>query len=336
MSFVVEYIWLDSKNKTRSKTRVLTPKSGLPFGITDIPDWNYDGSSTGQADSDGNTEIILKPRMLYKNPFYRTGKHWFVLCDITNGLRKKAVDIFDQLPEEEPWFGLEQEYFIFYKDFDNGNMNETQGEYYCGVGFGGLNRTDNRRFFERIIAEEHLDACLYAGLNMSGLNAEVACHQWEFQVGPCEGIAAADQLYVARYILERIAEKYDCVIDYRPKLNNKINGSGCHVNFSTRSTRVDGGLAIMIDKYIPNLGEHHTHDVQMMGENNDLRLTGRHETSSYDSFSFGIGTRNTSVRIGNDTHRDGFGYFEDRRPAANMEPYTVTSLIFQRCCLNIF
>ncbi len=334
MSFVIEYIWLDGANKTRSKTRVLKLKAtNYGIAITDIPDWNYDGSSTGQADSDGNTEMILKPCMLYKNPFHRDDKHWFVLCDITNGPRKRAVEIFEQLSQEEPWFGLEQEYFIFYKDFGLNMLNETQGPYYCGVGYGELNRLDNRKFFERIIAEEHLDACLYAGLTMSGMNAEVACHQWEFQVGPCEGISAADQLYIARYILERIAEKYDCIIDYRPKLNNAINGSGCHVNFSTCSSRKEGGLRLMIDKYIFNLGKCHLEDVQKMGEHNELRLTGKHETSSYKTFSFGIGTRNTSVRIGNETHRDGCGYFEDRRPAANMEPYLVTSLIFQRCCL---
>lgn len=332
MSFVVEYIWLDSEYKTRSKTRVLKPTSKLPFGITDVPDWNYDGSSTGQSGSDGNTEIILKPCMLYKNPFHRDNYHWFVLCDV-QGIRKKAVDIFDQLMEEEPWFGLEQEYFIFHKDF-SGDLNDKQGPYYCGVGFGYINRQDNRKFFERIIAEEHLDACLYAGLNMSGMNAEVACHQWEFQVGPCEGISAADQLYVARYILERIAEKYDCRINYEPKLLNTMNGSGCHVNFSTRSSRGEGGLAMITEKYIPNLGKNHSEDIQTMGKNNQFRLTGKHETSSYDTFSFGIGTRNTSVRIGNETHQNGCGYFEDRRPASNMEPYSVTSTMFQRCCLN--
>jgi glutamine synthetase len=333
MLHIVEYIWLDSMYRVRSKTRVLKKNGIVSFGITDIPDWNYDGSSTGQATSDGNTEIILKPQMLYKNPFHRTDHHWIVLCDTNVGLRKKAVEIFDSCLEEEPWFGLEQEYFIFHKDFSFNNMNLSQGEYYCGLGYGGQNRTDNRKFFERIIAEEHLDACLYAGLNMSGLNAEVACHQWEFQVGPCEGIAAGDQLHIARYILERIAEKYDCIIDYRPKLYDMINGSGCHVNFSTRSTRAEGGTKTILDKYIPGLREFHSEDVKCMGENNHLRLTGKHETSSMNEFSYGIGTRNTSVRIGNDTYRDGCGYFEDRRPAANMEPYTVTSLIFKRCCL---
>jgi glutamine synthetase len=336
MHFIVEYIWLDSQNKTRSKTRVLRPNSKLPFGITDVPDWNYDGSSTGQAGSDGDTEIILKPCMLYKNPFHRTGQHWLVLCDVQN-IRKKAVEIFDQLPEEEPWFGLEQEYFILHSENgDISRLNSFQGPYYCGVGFGyssGLGRADTRKFFERIIAEEHLDACLYAGLHMSGLNAEVACHQWEFQVGPCEGISAADQLHVARYILERIAEKYECIINYEPKLLVTINGSGCHVNFSTRSSRGEGGLDLMVEKYIPNLGLNHSEDIQIMGKNNERRLTGKHETSSFESFNFGIGTRNTSVRIGNETHRDGFGYFEDRRPAANMEPYLVTSTIFKRCCL---
>lgn len=334
MTYIVEYIWLDGKDRVRSKTRVLRPLlHSRQFGITDVPDWNYDGSSTGQATSDGDTEIILKPVMIYKDPFYRDDKHWFVLCN--NDKRIEAQSIFDEGLYEEPWFGLEQEYFIFHKDFNISNMNEEQGPFYCGLGFGTIHLKGGRRFYERIIANEHLDACLYSGINMSGINAEVACNQWEFQVGPCEGIKAGDELYMARYILERIAEKYDCVIDFRAKMNRNINGSGCHNNFSTIRTRSDNGLDVIVNEYIPRLAEGHKEDVLKMGKGNEERLTGKHETSSMKEFTWGIGTRNTSIRVGNDTHKNGCGYFEDRRPAANMEPYTVTSLIFKRCCLTL-
>lgn len=322
MSYIVEYIWLDGNDRVRSKTRVLKPNT-LPFGITNIPDWNYDGSSTGQAGSDGDTEMILKPFILYKDPFFRDDNHWFVLCN--SDKRREASKIFMKGIHEDPWFGLEQEYFIFYKDVDLNKIDTNQGKYYCGVG-----PNVGRKFYERIIANEHLESCLYAGITMSGLNAEVACNQWEFQVGPCEGIRAGDDLHMARYILERIAEKYDCIIEYKPKILTKINGSGCHVNFSTVRTRADNGVDVIIDEYIPRLEQSHKEDVLKMGEGNELRLTGKHETSDMKKFSWGIGTRNTSIRVGNDTYKLRRGYFEDRRPAANMEPYTVTSLIFKR------
>ena len=336
MHFIVEYLWLDSANQIRSKVRVLRPDidSVNEFDITHVPEWNYDGSSTGQVNPDGNTEIKLIPCVLYKNPFNRTDHHWLVLCDIPGGLRQRALQIFNYYVDEEPWFGLEQEYFIFHKYFDTSKINLSQGAFYCGAAYNPHVSNafmDNRKFFERIIVDEHLDACLYAGLTMSGLNAEVACHQWEFQVGPCVGISAADELYVATYILERIAEKYECYITVRPKLNTAINGSGCHTNFSTKSSRSEGGLDVILNDYIPNLKKYHMEDIKKMGDDNDQRLTGKHETSSYHLFTYGIGTRNTSIRIGNDTYNAGCGYFEDRRPSANMEPYRVTSLICSRC-----
>jgi glutamine synthetase len=337
MYFVVEYLWLDAANQVRSKVRVLRPGVSVEkFTIDYVPVWNYDGSSTGQASSKEDTEIILKPCVLYKNPLHRTDQHWLVLCDIPGGVRERALTLFnhEKCIKEEPWFGLEQEYFIFHKSFDTNKMNLSQGAFYCAAAYSNYVTNqfmDNRRFFERIIADEHLDACLYAGLNMSGLNAEVACHQWEFQVGPCVGISAADELYVATYLLQRIAEKYDCYISVCPKINKTINGSGCHVNFSTNSTRHEGGLSVILDEYIPKLSQHHSEDIKKMGDDNQLRLTGKHETSSYDKFSYGFGTRNTSIRIGNDTCKAGYGYFEDRRPAANMEPYLVTSLLCMRC-----
>lgn len=327
MTFIVEYIWLDGENNTRSKTRVLKH-------INDIPYWNYDGSSTGQVGLGGDTELILIPIALYKDPFIRDDRHYFAWCN--SNKRNDAQNIFNQMLEEEPWFGLEQEYFIFSKFFDMSHLNTEQGKYYCGVGYGGNNiKIGNRNAVERTIANEHLDACLYAGLTMAGLNAEVACGQWEYQVGPCLGISAGDDLHVSRYILVRIAEIYDCIISFSPKINSKINGSGCHTNFSTTKTRNNGGLKVMLEEYIPNLAKTHADDVLMMGQGNEHRLTGKHETSSMNEFTWGIGTRNTSIRVGNETHINECGYFEDRRPAANMEPYTVTSLIFKRCCINI-
>ena len=68
------------------------------------------------------------------------------------------------------------------------------------------------------------------------------------------------------------------------------------------------------------------------GKDNQKRMTGRHETASFDKFTWGVGSRYTSIRIGYDTFNNKKGYFEDRRPASNIDPYLVSSLIFQTCC----
>jgi len=322
MPIILEYIWIGGNGELRTKTRVVDNINNL--------NWNYDGSSTGQSSSTENTEIVLRPVKMYKNPFNHRHTSHLLLCDTYNidgtphetNNRFNALTIFNQRQEYASWFGLEQEYFMTHPEW---NSNVAQGKYYCGIG--------NKSPIERIIAEEHLIACLDIGLSISGINAEVANKQWEFQIGPCEGINAADQLYVARYLLERIAEKYEVSICYDPKIFKDINGSGCHTNFSTRFTREDNGI-LEIYKYIYKLKSKHHEHMKVYGKNNQHRLTGHHETASFDTFSYGIGTRNTSIRIGNDTYRDGKGYFEDRRPAANMDPYLVTSCIFQTCCLD--
>jgi glutamine synthetase len=178
-------------------------------------------------------------------------------------------------------------------------------------------------------------ACIHSGLQISGINSEVSEKQWEFQIGPCEGILAGDHLIIARYLLEKIAEKYDVRINYHPKPDKNINGSGCHINFSTFKTRDDEDGIEEINRCIKCLSENHEELIKVYGNNNDLRLTGFHETSSYNKFSWGVGTRNTSVRIPNQVIRDNGGYFEDRRPASNIDPYLATSNLFKVCYLDV-
>lgn len=65
----------------------------------------------------------------------------------------------------------------------------------------------------------------------------------------------------------------------------------------------------------------------MYGENKG-RLTGLHETSRMDKFSFGVANRAASVRIPSQVANDnGKGYIEDRRPASDIDPYVVGALI---------
>lgn len=314
-----EYIWIDGFNKLRSKTKVCWD------GI--ISDWNYDGSSTGQATGD-KSEVILKPCALFCDPF-RGGSNKLVLCStydtegnalLTNH-RHSAAEIFEKYSSDKPWFGLEQEYFIWDKENDcpyGYKPDIEQGRFYCSVG--------SNNAFKRDIVEEHLMRCIQAGIKIGGINAEVAPGQWEFQIGICEGIEAADHLWVARYILERISETHGVSINYHPKpiMDGEFNGSGCHINCSTEKMRVRGGLT---DIYlaINKLFDKHDEHMKIYGSHNDLRMTGKHETASYDTFTYGIADRTASIRVGNETVANECGYFEDRRPGSNIDPYKATS-----------
>ena len=330
---ILEYLWIDGNGELRSKTRVLNNTVGI-YNLESIPIWNYDGSSTSQASSDGNTEVILVPCKYFRNPLINTKVESFiVLCEtydtnmipLLSNHRHNAVKIFHKKEDEKPWFGIEQEYVMIHTSNNNENKClSNDGKHYCGTQLNSI---------ERLIAEEHMVCCLKAGIKCCGLNAEVLKSQWEFQVGICGGIDAADHLIVARFLLERIAEKYNVIISYYPKLYIDKNGTGCHTNFSTAKTRSNGGIDV-IYKYMKSLKEKHSEHIAVYGEHNDKRLTGMHETSSYCEFTFGIGTRNTSVRIPSQVASDGYGYFEDRRPAGNCDPYKVTAMIFQTCCID--
>ena len=338
---IFEYVWIGGKGEIRSKTRVLynssIPLNGdIPkwFDINFIPKWNYDGSSTWQADSNKNTEVILKPCAIFVDPLRKIPEShcYIVLCDtyddkdepLQTNNRIIAKTIFDKKKEEEPWFGLEQEYYIQPKTTIADFIPINEGYHYCG-------NADLK--IERTIVEEHLAACIAAGLTISGINAEVVERQWEYQIGPCCGIHLGDQFIISRYLLLKIAEKHDAIIDFQPKPYPDKNGSGCHINFSTATMRTEDGID-EIYKCMPKLEKKHKEHLLVYGEENFKRLTGIHETSSYEKFSWGVGTRNTSVRIPNQTLKDCCGYFEDRRPASNIDPYLSTSILFETCCLN--
>ena len=329
--YLVEYIWLDGFGKLRSKTRVLNSNF-------DIPKWNYDGSSTGQAEG-SNSEITLNPCRVFVSE-KASNKMVYVICDTydENGNptksnnRYEANKNFNKNINSKPWFGLEQEYFMI----DPVSMkplgydeDKKQGQFYCGVG--------SENAFGRELVLEHAEMCLEYGIKLSGMNAEVAPGQWEFQVGPCVGIEAGDHLWMARYFLYLLSEKYKVIIDIEPKpVKGDWNGSGCHTNFSTEDMREGGvdrtGLDCIYDA-IEKLSSKHEEHMKVYGENNEQRMTGEHETASYDTFSNGIANRGASVRIGHETLKNEMGYFEDRRPSSNCDPYLVTGKIFETVVL---
>jgi glutamine synthetase len=330
-----EYIWIGGSGlDLRSKTRTI---EGTITSPSQLPEWNYDGSSTGQAPGE-DSEVIIKPCAIFPDPF-RGGDNILVLCDtytpqgepLPTNHRNPAKKIFDRGLEHKPWYGFEQEYTMFDSDgvtpfgWPQGGYPGPQGPYYCSAG------AENA--FGRAIVEAHYRACLYAGVKIAGINAEVMPGQWEYQVGPVEGIHAGDQLFVSRYILLRVAELYGVRISFDPKpIPGDWNGAGMHTNYSTEGTRNDGGFKVILSQ-IERLSHKHKEHIEVYGEGNHRRLTGRHETASIHKFSYGVANRGASIRIPRTTEAQQKGYFEDRRPASNACPYRVSSKIFETTCL---
>jgi len=148
-----------------------------------------------------------------------------------------------------------------------------------------------------------------------------------------EGIDASDQLFMSRYILQRVAELFGVVISFDPKpIKGDWNGAGMHSNFSTEPMRNDGGYDVILAAMEKLKGKHMEH-IKVYGEGNERRLTGAHETAPIDRFSFGVANRGASIRIPRSTFHDKKGYFEDRRPASNACPYLVSAKIFETTCL---
>jgi glutamine synthetase len=222
---------------------------------------------------------------------------------------------------------MEQEYTFMKPDgrplgFPAGGYPHPQGPYYCGVG--------GSQIYGRDIVEHHFEACLKIGLSVSGINAEVMPGQWEFQVGPLGPLEVSDELTVARWLLCRIAEHYDCDATFEPKpAKGDWNGAGCHTNFSTKEMRESWDAIVAACEA---LGENAAEHVKHYGHGIEDRLTGHHETQRWDTFSYGVSDRGASIRVPWQVDRERKGYIEDRRPNANCDPYQVTRLLVETVC----
>ena len=327
MKSKLEYIWLDGYKPTqslRSKTRVESDFSGK---VEDCPMWSFDGSSTEQADG-SDSDCLRKPVACIPDPDRKNS--YLVMTEVLNadGTPHESngrATIEDD--DDDFWFGFEQEYFLWDPEsnlppgFPKSGYPRPQGPYYCSVGANNA--------YGREIIEEHLDLCLDAGLNVEGINGEVAAGQWEFQVFAKSAKTAGDETWLARYILERTAEKYGYAIEWHPKPlgDTDWNGSGMHANFSNSVMR-ESGKEETFTKICEEFGKNIPRHISVYGADNDQRLTGAHETQSIDQFSFGVSDRGASIRIPVGTVEDGWkGRLEDRRPASNADPYKVAAAI---------
>jgi len=262
------YVWIDGTGEgLRGKTRTL---SFYPKSPKDLPVWNFDGSSTGQAKGH-DSDVYINPVAIFKDPFI-PGNNCLVMCETFDKLgkphptnrRHSCDNIMQRIASQKPLFGIEQEYTFLDLDrhpfgWPKNGFPGPQGPYYCSVGAD--------RAFGRQVSDAHYKACLFAGIQLSGTNAEVMPGQWEYQVGPCEGIVVSDQLWMSRYILHRVAEDFGVVVSLDPKpMSGDWNGAGGHCNFSTEEMRKEGGIEV-IRTAIERLSKTHQNHIRLYDPN---------------------------------------------------------------------
>lgn len=315
-----EYVWLDGPvlhSKIKATIDATPPEWFAVVDDTQPP--SQMTKNTPQKHNLPYSDCFLVPVQTYNNP---TSPDHLVLCQVQNhdhlphasNTREAAARIVT----DEWWFGFEQEYYL--TDLDGRLLGQQHGngkigdEHYCGVG------ADN--VVGREIADAHLFACLKAGIEITGTNAEDGMGQWEYQCFG-KGIKAADDLWVSRFLLRKIAEQYRICVNYNPMPKRNWYGSGMHTNFSNAKMRTTGGQALF-DKLCHQLEIHHSEAMLCYGSDNQLRFTGQHKSPDLSHFSHGIDDRCACIRIPLYTLDRGWkGYMEDRRPASNADPYRV-------------
>lgn len=326
----LEYIWLDGNSPAslRSKTKFVAHETcPNPLDHTTLPIWNFDGSSTAQATTD-KSDCVLRPVRSYLGP-----TSYLVLCEVENSDGTPHIsNTRHNLSEDQDdwskdfWWGFEQEFFFMKHGKPLGWPNDgepgPQGPYYCAVGH------------ENVAGRELLDyfitQCVRAGITITGINAEVALGQWEYQLFAKGAKKASDDLWISRYLLQKSCELDEVVVTLHPKPLGKDadwNGSGMHTNFSNGKMREEENETYFRN-IIASLERNHDKHIAVYGEDNDQRLSGKHETCSINEFRAGESDRGASIRIPLQTKQNNWkGYLEDRRPSSNADPYLVTKAI---------
>ncbi|MBK1792844.1 glutamine synthetase beta-grasp domain-containing protein [Persicirhabdus sediminis] len=324
----LDYLWLDGYTPTQNiRTKCMLKEFDEFPTLEDLPEWGFDGSSTQQADG-GDSDCVLKPVALYPDGTRHNGI--IVMCEVMlpDGTAHPTNARASIIDDPDTWFGFEQEYFL-YEDgaplgFPKDGYPAPQGPYYCGVGYKNVGS------IARQIVDEHLELCLEAGINHEGINAEVAKGQWEFQVFAKGSKKAADDIWVARFLLLRLCEQFALDVEWHCKpVKGDWNGSGMHCNFSTKHLREVGGKEYF-EKLMAAFEKYTEEHIAVYGPYNDQRLTGLHETQSIDMFSWGIADRGASIRVPHSFPKNDWkGYLEDRRPNSEGDPYKIASRVLQ-------
>ena len=341
-----EYIWIGGGDpqkqvKTlRSKGRVIEVGGDNRKDPARIPEWGFDGSSTYQAEG-RFSDVRLKPVCVV--PDFRaiySPDDVLVLCETytrdgkphETNTRHRLKEAANRHRLHGALFGFEQEYTFYDRDGvrplrwpEGVGYPAPQGRYYCGVGCDEVYGDE--------VVEEHTRTCLKIGLALVGINAEVMPAQWEFQIGVLEAPRVADHLWLARWVLYKIAAKHSVSVklDPKPVVEGDWNGAGCHTNFSTKTTRAPGGLKA-IEEACDRLQRFRAQHLGVYGPFNDQRLTGKHETAPITEFRYAPYDRGASIRIPITTMDAGCGYLEDRRPAANADPYEICLALLETVC----
>lgn len=339
------YIWIDGTSPTRKlrcKVKIMPTKSEN-MQLIDVPVWGFDGSSTYQADGH-HSDLILQPVSMIKDPIAE-GNDYLVLCEVflpdgqPHPTNKRAWlrEVMEKHGEGcAPWIGFEQEYTLFKGSrplgWPEGGYPAPQGPFYCGIGADEV--------FGRQLVEAHTQACIDCGLMIAGTNAEVMPGQWEFQIGHRhldaenpDPIKVSDHLWLARWLLYRLAENSKTTVTLDPKpVRGDWNGAGKHTNFSTAAMRQPKTGMIAIMEAIEKLSQRHKEHIAVYGHGLESRLTGLHETANISNFTHGIADRGASVRIPQHVATAGYGYLEDRRPGANADPYEVSAIMVETIC----
>ena len=330
MKYKLEYIWLDGYEPVpnlRSKTKIVDFETEPT--LDQLPLWNFDGSSTRQADG-SSSDCFLKPVALFPDP--ARNHAYLAMCEVLlpDGTPHPSNTRAAIADDPDAWFGFEQEYFLYKNGSPLGFPKEgfpaPQGEYYTGVGFKNVGD------IARQIVDEHIDLCIQAGIEIEGINAEVAKGQWEFQIFGKGSKRAADELWIARYLLLRVCEKYRVDVNFHPKplgIEHDWNGSGMHTNFSTKHLREVGGEEYF-EALMTAFDEYKSEHIAVYGPDNHMRLTGLHETQAIDTFNYALADRGASIRIPHSFVNNGYrGYLEDRRPNSLGDPYRIAGRILQ-------
>lgn len=325
--YKLEYVWLDGylpEPNLRSKTKVV---DSAPKSVSDLPMWGFDGSSTQQAEGH-NSDCLLKPVAFYPDASRKNG--FLVMCEVllADGTPHPSNHRAIYEDAKDLWIGFEQEYFFLENGrplgFPESGYPGPQGPYYTAIGYKNVGE------IARQITEEHIDLCLDAGIELEGINAEVAKGQWEFQIFAKGAKKAADDLWMGRYLLIRLAERYGLDVELHCKpVRGDWNGSGMHTNFSTDKLRNEGGKEYF-EKLMDAFNKYREEHIAAYGPDNHLRLTGLHETQSIDKFNWGVANRGASIRVPHSFVNNGYkGYLEDRRPNSQANPYRIIARLLQ-------